>query len=105
MATALAYRTLAEALVVVAPLEVARAEGAIRNAIQIQKELGAEPELARSYATYARLLESWQRISEATPYLSLAVDAFRRMGMTRNLAQAEQALPRQSAGHQRAKGE
>ena len=105
LAIALAHRTLAEALVVVAPLEVERAERAVRDAILIQKELGAEPELARSYATYARLLRSWQRTSEATHYLSLAIDAFRRMGMTRNLAQAEQALGRHSTGHERAKGE
>jgi predicted ATPase/class 3 adenylate cyclase len=105
LAIALAHRTLAEALVMVAPSEVERAERAVLDAIRIQKEVGAEPELARSYATYARMLQNWQRSGEAGHYLGLAVDAFRRMGMARSLAQAEQALPRQSTGDERAKGE
>jgi predicted ATPase/class 3 adenylate cyclase len=98
LASALAHRTLAEALVVVAPLEIEKAERAILDAIRIQKEVGAEPELARSYATYARLLQSWQRPGEAVRFLEGARDAFRRMGMTRNLARAEQAATGLSTG-------
>lgn len=98
LASALARRTLAEALVTVTPSDTERAERAILEAIRIQKELGAKPELARSYVTYARLLHDWNRHSEATVYLNDAISAFRRMGMTRSLAQAEEIGPGKSTG-------
>jgi len=105
LASALARRTLAEALMTVAPSDVERAEHAILEAIRIQKQLGAEPELARSYVTYARLLDDWNRHDEAARYLNDAIRAFRRMGMTRSLAQAEQAMPGTSTGGRRMAGE
>jgi tetratricopeptide (TPR) repeat protein len=90
LASALAHRTLAEALVRVAPPDNDRAERALRDAIRIQQELGSRPELARSHLTYARLLKGWQRLEEARPHAREAVSMFRGMGMARDLARAEQ---------------
>ena len=89
LASALAHRTLAETLAVVAPSEVDRAEHAVLDAIQIQRELGSRPELARSYVVYARLLTQWDRLEEAAKYRSEAVSMFRSMQMARDLAAAE----------------
>ena len=54
---ALAYRTLAEALVALAPTDRSDAERAIVEAIQIQQAIRNTPELARSYVRYAHLLQ------------------------------------------------
>ena len=66
LANALAHRTLAEALARLTPSDVDRPEGALRDAIRIHQELGCRPELARSYLTYARLLNGWGRLDEAS---------------------------------------
>jgi predicted ATPase len=100
LANALAHRTLAEALARRAPADVAAAERAILDAIRIQRELGCRPELARSYVTYARLLEGWNRRDEAGRHLAEAVDMFRAMRMTRDLAAAEQEGSGSTGGEQ-----
>ena len=92
LANALAHRTLAEALARVEPGEVGQAERAMLDAIRIQHELGCQPELARSYLTYARLLNQWNRPDEARSYVFDGVDMFRAMGMARDLAECEQEL-------------
>src|SRR5262249_5090897 len=55
---AVAHRKLAEALICVDPLNPENAEHAIKEAIRILEEIGAKPELARSYVSYARLLKA-----------------------------------------------
>ena len=91
LANALAHRTLAEALAVLTPPDIERAERAILDAIRIQQELGSRPELARSYQTYARLLRGWNRADEAGRYLGEALGMFRGMGMEHDVAAAERA--------------
>ncbi|HEX3294537.1 MAG TPA: AAA family ATPase [Solirubrobacterales bacterium] len=89
LARSLAHRTLAEALAVIEPSEVDRAERAILDAIHTQRELGARPELARSYVVYTRLLLRWARAEEAAKYRSEAIAMFRSMRMSRDLAAIE----------------
>jgi DNA-binding NtrC family response regulator/tetratricopeptide (TPR) repeat protein len=91
LANALAHRTLAEALAALPPPDVERAERAVLDAIRIQQEFQSQPELARSYLTYARLLRGWNRADEARRYVGEALDMFSRMGMGRDLAEAERA--------------
>jgi tetratricopeptide (TPR) repeat protein len=91
LANALAHRTLAEALAVLTPPDIERAERAILDAIRIQQELGSRPELGRSYLTYARLLRGWNRADEAGRYLGEALGMFRGMGMEHDVAAAERA--------------
>jgi tetratricopeptide (TPR) repeat protein len=89
LANALAHRTLAEALAILAPSDVTRAEGLILDAIRIQRELGSRPELARSYVAYSRLLRRWDRLDEARKHITEAVAMFEAMRMPRDLAEAE----------------
>jgi class 3 adenylate cyclase/tetratricopeptide (TPR) repeat protein len=91
LANALAHRTLAQALASLVPPEVGRAERAVLDAIRIQRELGCNPELARSYVAYGRLLGSWHRTDEARKHLAEGTAMFRAMGMARDLAEAESA--------------
>ncbi len=69
---ALAYRTLAEALVVLNPADMQAAEHAILEAIRGQQEMRNNPELARSYVSYARLLQSWGKVAQAREYLTFS---------------------------------
>jgi class 3 adenylate cyclase/tetratricopeptide (TPR) repeat protein len=88
----LAHRTLSEALLCLEPVDLEKAESAILEAIRIQKEIGARPELARSYVSHAKLLKAKGECERAKEYLAKAIDMFQQMGMTWDLAQAEQAL-------------
>jgi predicted ATPase/class 3 adenylate cyclase len=98
LAQALAHRVLAEAFGGAAAADAQAAEAAVLEAIRIQRDVGSRPELARSYVTYARLLDRWGRTDEATRYLTDAVAMFRSMRMARELAHAEQLLgPRAQA--------
>jgi class 3 adenylate cyclase/tetratricopeptide (TPR) repeat protein len=90
LANALAHRTLAEALSLDTPPDVAGAERAMLDAIRIQRELGCRPELGRSYVSYARLLGRWDRVEEARAHVAEASGMFRAMGMARDLAESEQ---------------
>ena len=54
LAQAVAHRTLAEALGALGPEAPQAAERAMLEAIRLQQEIGAKPELARSYVSYAR---------------------------------------------------
>jgi len=89
LAKALAHRTLAEALGRAGATDAGEAEAAVLEAIRIQQDLGSRPEVARSYVTYARLLETWERDDEARRYLTDALEMFREMGMARELANAQ----------------
>jgi class 3 adenylate cyclase/tetratricopeptide (TPR) repeat protein len=92
LAQALAQRMLAEAFGGAAAADAEAAEAAVLEAIRIQRDVGSRPELARSYVTYARLLDRWGRNDEATRHLTDAVAMFRSMRMARELAHAEQLL-------------
>jgi class 3 adenylate cyclase/tetratricopeptide (TPR) repeat protein len=88
---AIAHRTLAESLMRLRP-PGSHWQREILAAIRLQSDIGAQPELARSYASYARLLAAAGETERARAQLTRAVDMFRRMGMTWDLERAEQAL-------------
>ncbi len=89
---ALAHRALGEALSHLNPPDRPGAERAMLEAIRIQEEIGAKPELGRSHVGYARLLKAWGKGDLARQHLSQAVAMFRAMGMAWDLERAEQAL-------------
>ena len=89
LANALAHRTLAQALAVVAPEDVEEAERLVLDAIRIQQDVGSRPELARSHLVYGRLLQRWNRQDEALKHVTEAIGGFRAMNMARDLAEAE----------------
>jgi class 3 adenylate cyclase/tetratricopeptide (TPR) repeat protein len=89
---ALAHRTFAEALIRLRPPGSQGAQREILEAIRIQQEIGARPELARSYVSYSRLLKATGEIEQAREHLTQAIDMFRQMGMAWDLGHAEQAL-------------
>jgi len=89
---ALAHRTLAEALCALDPVDLQQAEGAIQEAIRLQQDIGAKPELARTYVSYARLLLSQGQGDKAKAYLTQAISMFQQMHMGWDLTQAERAL-------------
>jgi len=64
----------------------------ILEAIRIQQDAEALPELARSYLSYARLLVAAGEMRQAKAHLTQAIDMFGRMGMDRDLGRAQQAL-------------
>ena len=92
LAKAVAHRTLAEALGSLEPGESQAAEHAMLEAIRLQQEIGAKPELARSYVSYARLLQGWGEAAQAREYLTQAIGMFQQMDMAWDRAQAEQVL-------------
>jgi class 3 adenylate cyclase/tetratricopeptide (TPR) repeat protein len=92
LANALAHRTRAEAIAILEPMNIRSAEDAVLEAMRIQQELGAEPELARSRFAYARLLDAWRRTDEAQPHLGRALETFRRFNMSQDLSRAEKVL-------------
>ena len=89
---ALAQRTLAEALFVLEPGDPQPAERAMLEAIRLQQAIGGKPELARSYLSYARMLQAQGEGEKARAYLTQAIDMFQQMGMAWDLAQAKQVL-------------
>jgi tetratricopeptide (TPR) repeat protein len=91
-ANALAHRTLAEALFALVPTDPPDVERSMLEAIRIQQEISNKPELARSYMSYARLLQGWGEEAKASEYLTWAISMFQQMGMTWDLIKAEQVL-------------
>ncbi len=89
---ALALRTLAEAVSRLDPSNRQDAERAVLEAIQIQREIGAQAELGRTYVSYARLLRAWREAERARETLTQAIGMFQEMGMAWDLSQAESAL-------------
>jgi predicted ATPase/class 3 adenylate cyclase len=89
---ALAHRILAESLSRVRPSESLWPQREILEAIRIQQEIGARPELARSYVSYAHVLTGRGEKEKAKEYLAMAIGMFQQMGMTWDLAQADQLL-------------
>jgi uncharacterized protein (DUF4415 family) len=91
LGAAVAHRILAESLIRFrAPDSQWQRE--ILEAIRIQQDAEAQPELARSYLTYAHLLTAAGEIQSARTQLTQAIDMFRRMGMGWDLGRAEQVL-------------
>jgi Tfp pilus assembly protein PilF len=72
--------------------DLQQATDAVAEAIRLQQEIGAKPELARSYVCYARLLQNRGQPTEAREYLTEAIGMFQQMGMPWDLTQAEQML-------------
>jgi tetratricopeptide (TPR) repeat protein len=91
-ANALAHRVLADALLRLDPPDWQAAEPAVADAIRVQDELGARPELARSYRTWSRLLRIRGDAEAAATQFMRAVTMFREIRMTLDLADAEREL-------------
>jgi hypothetical protein len=92
-AQAVAYCALAEASAQdrAAP-DRARAEEAMAQSIRLLKEIEFNPELARTYVSYTRLLQGWGEDGQAKSYLSQAIAMFQAMDMQWDLARAEAML-------------
>jgi tetratricopeptide (TPR) repeat protein len=92
-AQAVANRSLAEALTKdsAAP-DRTRAEQAMAESIRLSKEIAFNPELARTYVSYARLLQGWGEDSQARSYLTQAIAMFETMDMAWDLARAEELV-------------
>ena len=87
---AFAKRTFAEILYSLKPADPEVADRAILEAIKIQQEICAKPEIARSYVSYAHLLKKMGREKNAKKYLAEAIDMFQQMGMSWDSTQANQ---------------
>jgi class 3 adenylate cyclase/tetratricopeptide (TPR) repeat protein len=90
--TALAHRTLAEAVGRLPASDRARAAEAIREAVRILEAIGARPELARTHESQGQLLAGWGEREAARGQLARSVQLFGDMGMRGDLARAEAAL-------------
>ena len=88
---AIAHRTLAESLIRLHPPD-SQWQREILEAIHLQQARGAQPELARSFASFGRLLAAAGETEQARLQLTQAIAMFRQMGMGRDLERAEQAL-------------
>jgi tetratricopeptide (TPR) repeat protein len=89
---ALAHRILAESLSRLRPSDSQSPLGEILDAIRIQQEIGAQPELARSYVSCARLHKAAGESERAIENLAKAIAMFQEMDMAWDLAHAEQVL-------------
>jgi tetratricopeptide (TPR) repeat protein len=96
-AQAVAHRALAAAVALGTAANPQQADQAMGEAIRLFKEIEFRPELARTYVSYARLLQQWGQQDTAAHYLTEAISMFQEMGMTSDLAQAEE-VRRQSRG-------
>lgn len=87
---AFANRTYAEILYHLNPADPEIADRAILDAIRILQEINAQPELGRSYASYALLLSKSGKEEKAQNYITQAISLFQKMGMSWDFAQADQ---------------
>jgi hypothetical protein len=88
----LARRGLAMALLHLKPLDRPRSESAMVEAIRQQENMGARPELARSYASYAKLLTAFGELARADACRATAMSMFRELEMAWDLARLEGVL-------------
>jgi class 3 adenylate cyclase/tetratricopeptide (TPR) repeat protein len=88
----LAHRTLCEIISYTEPSDAQKAERAILEAIRIQQEISAKPELARSYMSYANWLERKGDKEKARDYLTKAIGMFQQMSMAWDLVKSEEIL-------------
>jgi class 3 adenylate cyclase/tetratricopeptide (TPR) repeat protein len=91
---AIARRALGEIVACLEPSDPQGAERALLEAIHIQHEIGAKPELARSCLSYANWLAEKGERGKAKEYVAQARGLFQKMGMAWDLAQAEQVVRR-----------
>ena len=91
-AGARARRILAEVLLHRHPPDLQLAERTIAEATRIQQDIGAKPELARSFLTYARVLAALGETAQSKACLTEAIAMFQQMGMAWDIAQTEQWL-------------
>ncbi len=89
-----ARRLLGEALCLRGGVDLREAEEEILEAIRIQQEIGAQPELARSYVSHARLLGAKGERDQVWDTLTRATAMFRQMGMAWDLECAQEVLER-----------
>jgi tetratricopeptide (TPR) repeat protein len=93
LAQAVTYRALAEALTQDGTAsDRARAEQAMAESIRLSKEISFNPELARTFVSYARLLQGWGEDDQARSCLTQAIAMFEAMDMAWDLARAEKML-------------
>jgi tetratricopeptide (TPR) repeat protein len=78
---AVASRTLAETLLRTDASRRVEAEARMEDAIRILQEIGARPELARTYVSYARCLLGAGERERAIALLDTATAMFQEMGM------------------------
>jgi hypothetical protein len=64
----------------------------ILEAIELQREISVRPELARSYVSYAVLLNAKGEHEKAREVVGNAITMFREMGMPWDLQRAERVL-------------
>jgi class 3 adenylate cyclase/tetratricopeptide (TPR) repeat protein len=86
-----ARRVLAETFFSESPPNLDAAEHEILEAIRVQREVGALPDLARSVLTYGRILKVRGQGEQAREAVTDAMRMFKEMGMTWDLARAEGA--------------
>ena len=91
-AQAVAHRALAGAWARGTVPDRQQAEQAMGEAIRLWKEIAFNPELARTYLSYARLLRGWGQEDQARASLTQAITMFQEMGMDWDLTQAEQMV-------------
>ncbi len=89
---ACAQRTLAEAFLRQDPARPEPAEVAIQEALRIHREIGAKPELARTYVAHAHLLAVTGRREEARARLREARTMFGAMRMMSDMERVPRAL-------------
>ena len=89
---ALARRALAQACLCRTPSDPQRADDMILAAMELQRENGEKPELARSYVVWANLLTTQGEREKAERALSEAITMFRAMGMAWDLERAQRLL-------------
>jgi tetratricopeptide (TPR) repeat protein len=88
-----AQRTLAATLTYLHPQQPAAIHAAMHEAIRLQRQLGAQPELARSYIAYSRLLNVLGETEDAAEYLNQATGLCEQLHMSADLAEAIELLP------------
>jgi tetratricopeptide (TPR) repeat protein len=89
----LAQRTLAEILTRMQPEQTAAIHTAMHEAIRLQRQLGALPELMRSYISYAGLLDSLGEQDDAAEYRNQALELFAQLDMAGNADDHMKHLP------------
>src|SRR5271155_5633309 len=80
----------------------ARAEQAMAESVRLGQEIAFNPELARAYVSYARLLQGWGENGQARSFFTQVIAMFQAMDMAWDLARAEDMLASGSlAGYER----
>jgi hypothetical protein len=92
MPLALAKRALADAVARADGANQARADALMQEAIQLLEEIGAQPELARTYVHYAAFLRQAGDDETARRHLVRSLAMFEAMRMTWDEARARELL-------------